>query len=555
MLVIDENRLMGVTPTHLGYLKRLIVRDRNHPSVISWSIGNEEWGIENTITGQRIASTMQAFTKSIDSTRYITAAFSGNWRDGISAVTDVVGYNYIAQENTDGHHAKYPNQPGWGTEEGSTFAARGIYFDNDSLHFKAAYDRKPKPTSFSIEEGWKHYNSRPYLAGMFIWTGFDYRGEPTPYSWPSTGSYFGMLDQCGFLKDDAWYLRAWWTDKITLHLLPHWNWKAKEGKLIAVWAYSNCDEVELFLNKKSLGKKVMQKDSHLEWKVAYHPGTLEAVGYKNNKKIATTSVKTTGEPEKLALMANRQVITANHRDISVITVQTNDKKDMEVPTAGNLVSFSVTGPGKIIAVGNGDPTSLEPDKYLEKISVVKLTGLKEKIVGSADATAETAPDVDDKNWPAAFKDARDTVFGKKVKALVYRANFNLPVDIDQSIITLFYNSIGKEQSIYINGKEIANNLAENKKGNSFILDRSILHSGANSIAIVALPLIAKSQWEDVNKNPGEIQIVTPPEKWKRKLFSGLAQVIIQSTDAEGEIQLTAESPGLKSAVIKIVTKK
>ncbi len=554
MLVIDENRLMGVAPAHLANLKKLIVRDRNHPSVISWSIGNEEWGIENNVTGQRIAATMQAFAKSIDSTRYITAAFSGGWQGGISAVTDVVGYNYIAQENTDGHHAKYPNQPGWGTEEGSTFATRDIYFDSDSLHFKAAYDRKPRPTSFSIEEGWKHYNSRPYLAGMFIWTGFDYRGEPTPYSWPSIGSYFGMLDQCGFLKDDAWYLRSWWADKITLHLLPHWNWKGKEGQLIDVWAYSNCDEVELFLNKKSLGKKTMQKDSHLEWNVAYQPGTLAAIGYKNGKKIATTEVKTTGDADKLALLANREVINADHRDISVITVQTNDKKGLMVPTANNPVNFTITGPGKIIGVGNGDPTSLEPDQYLEKISIVKLGSLKEKAVSGMDATPETGADVDDKDWDRAFKDTRDSLFGQKVKALVYRTNFDLPADIGQSVVTLLYNSLGKEQSIYVNGKEVAHSIPENREGGVFKLDVAILHPGSNSIAILATPLLKKAQRGYVNRNPGEIQVTTPPEKWKRKLFNGLAQVIVQSTGEAGEIQLTAESEGLKPAVLRIVTK-
>ena len=554
MLVIDENRLMGATPMHLSYLKRLIVRDRNHPSVVSWSIGNEEWAIENNITGERIAATMQAYAKNIDSTRFITAAFSGGWQGGISGVTDVVGYNYIAQENTDGHHAKFPDQPGWGTEEGSTFATRGAYFDNDTLNIKAAYDKKPRPTSFSIEEGWKHYNSRPYLAGMFIWTGFDYRGEPTPYGWPSNGSYFGMLDQCGFLKDDAWYLRSWWTDNTELHLLPHWNWKGKEGQPIDVWAYSNCDEIELFLNKKSLGKKVMQKDSHLEWKVPYQPGTLEAIGYRNNKKIATAIVKTTGEPEKLTLKANREVIKADNQDISIITVQTNDKKDLMVPTAGNMVEFTISGPGKIIGVGNGDPTSLEPDKYLEKITVIPLEHLKEKTVSSLDANPETAADVNDADWQRAFKDNRDSLFGKKVKALVYRTSFDLPADIGQSTVTLFYNSIGKEQSIFINGKEIAHQIAENKDGNAFKLDRSLLHPGNNSIAIAATPLLKRHPWENVNRNAGVIQLIAPPEKWKRKLFNGLAQVIVQSTGTTGEIQLTAESEGMKPTVLKIATR-
>ncbi len=269
MLVIDENRLMGVSSTHFNYMKRFILRDRNHPSVISWSIGNEEWGIEGNQLGAKIATTLQAFTKSVDNTRAITAAISGGWQKGISNVIDVIGVNYVGQINTDQHHTEFPNQPMWGTEEGSTRATRGVYFDDYDNHLIAAYDKKPSPNFYSIEDGWKYYAARDYLAGMFIWTGFDYRGEPTPFGFPSIGSYFGMMDQCGFTKDIVYYLRSWWTDKTTLHIMPHWNWSqtpagtGKEGQEIKVVAYSNCGEVELFLNKKSLGKKIMQKNGHL----------------------------------------------------------------------------------------------------------------------------------------------------------------------------------------------------------------------------------------------------------------------------------------------------
>ncbi len=265
MLVIDENREMGITEHSLGELKRLIVRDRNHPSVVSWSIGNEEWAIESNVQGARIAATMQAFVNTIDSTRAVTAAISGGWGQGISTVIDVMGYNYIGQGSTDAQHAKFPDQASWGTEEGSTHATRGIYVRDDERHYAAAYDQKPSPKFYSIEGGWQHYAARPYLAGLFIWTGFDYRGEPTPFGWPSVTSYFGMLDLCGFPKDNVWYLKSWWTTEPTLHLLPHWNWPGREGQPINVWAYSNCDEVELLLNNKSLGRKPMPRNSHLQW--------------------------------------------------------------------------------------------------------------------------------------------------------------------------------------------------------------------------------------------------------------------------------------------------
>lgn len=554
MLVIDETRLMGIASTQLSDLKRMMLRDRNHPSIISWSIANEEWGIEGDIKGARMARTIQDYAKTIDTTRGITAGISGNWDNGIATAVDVIGYNYIkhgGKETTDKHHREFPHLASWGTEEGSTFATRGIYFEDNEKQFKPAYDFPQSPIAHSIEQGWKHYDARDYLAGMFIWTGFDYRGEPTPYQWPATGSYFGMLDQCGFYKDDAWYLKSWWGTEPVLHLLPHWNWKGKEGQLIDVWAYSNCDVVELFLNKKSLGKKTMEKNGHLEWKVKYQAGTLEAIGYKNGKKTLTQTVKTTSNAVALGLQSNVKTIQANGTDIALITVDTKDKSGLFVPTSEDEVAFSISGPAKIIGVGNGKPTATEPDQFLEKITVVPISNLKEKIVNSISEASETVDNLDISNWDNAFKDSRDTIFEKKVKALVYRTDFELPENFKESKITFFYNSIGKSQSIYINGKQIANAIPENKKGDSFILDKATLRSGKNSIVIVAEPLTYKYNWNPVNTNPGTIQLISPAATWKRTLFSGLAQVILQSTGDAGQITLTATSKGLKKAIIQI----
>ena len=551
MVVIDENREMGTSSTQLGDLKRMIIRDRNHPSVISWSIGNEEWGIENTITGARIATTMQGFAKSVDSTRFITAAFSGGVGQGISNVMEVMGYNYIVNKNTDEHHAKLPNQYSWGTEEGSTVATRGVYTTDVAKHQRAAYDERQNPNMLSLEDGWKHYATRPYLAGMYIWTGFDYRGEPTPFGWPSIESYFGMVDACGFFKDDAWYLSAWWMDKPMVHLLPHWNWAGKEGQNIKVWAYSNCDEVELFLNKKSLGKQKMQPNSHLEWQVKYAPGTLEAIGYKNGVKTASDIVKTTGDPSAIALSANKASIAGDKEDLAMITVKVNDKKNLAVPTADNEMLFSVTGPGKIIGVGNGNETSLEPDQFIEKDSVLRIQDLKEKIVTDSSYTESLKPGYDDSKWDKAFKDPRDDKFGQSVKLVIYRCSFNMPDDKDSPAVTFYYNSIGKTQSVYVNGKEIGHLLSASQKGNEFKLDGSLLHAGVNSIAIVAAPLIKKQPRERINMNPGFIHLVYPPAQWRRKLFNGLAQVIVQSTGAPGQIIVTATSGGLKKGELKI----
>lgn len=554
MLVIDENRLMGVASTQLNDLKRMIQRDRNHPSIISWSIGNEEWGVEGNITGARIAATMQAFAKSVDSTRYITAAISGGIGSGISTVIDVLGYNYVATKNTDEQHKKYPQQFSWGTEEGSTVASRGIYEDDMSKQQLVAYDRKQNEFFYSLEQGWKYYAARPYLAGMFIWTGFDYRGEPTPFGWPSVGSYFGMLDACGFPKDDYYYLKSWWTNQTVVHLLPHWNWHGKEGQEIRVCAYSNCDEVELFLNKKSLGKKTMDPNGHLEWQVKYEVGTLEAIGYKKGVKAGSDVVKTTLAPVNIKLLANWDAIKVDSKDIALITVQTTDKNKLRVPTAKNELGFSIEGPGKIIGVGNGDPTSLEADQYLERINLVHIGNFKEKFVDDLNVKAEVTTDYDDSNWQNAFKDTRDDEFGRKVKAIVYRAGFTMPADGATATATFFNKNIGKVQSIYINGKEIAHEIKAGAGNTEFKLEAALLHPGNNTIAIVATPLLKANIWAGVNTDPGLIQLVYPAPPYKRKLFGGYAQVIVQSTGQPGTIILKATSAGLKESAIEIIAK-
>jgi beta-galactosidase len=553
MLVIDENRLMGITTEIFDQVKGMIIRDRNHPSIIAWSIGNEEWGIEGNIKGARIASTMQDYVKTIDTTRPVNAAISGGWGGGISTVIEVMGYNYLSHGSTDEHHKKFPLQPSMGTEEGSTHATRGVYEDDKKLQYISAYDRKPSEDFFSIEAGWTHYAERDYLAGMFIWTGFDYRGESTPYTWPSVSSYFGMLDMCGFPKDNVYYLRSWWTDQPVLHILPHWNWKGKEGQERDVWVYSNCDEVELFLNKKSLGKKVMKKNSHLEWKVKYVPGTLEAVGYKNGKKTMSDVVKTTDAPAGIELIADRTGINADKEDISVITVKVNDKNNLFVPTAGNEITFSLQGPGKIIGVGNGDPTSHEQDRFIETISALKIDGLKEKEVDGMENRPETGAGFDDSAWRPAFQDANEQS-RKEAKAVVFRGSFDMPQKFDGTQITFMYKSIGTLQSIYVNGKEIAKNIKNENPGNAFKIDLSLLKPGKNNVTIVTVPFVKKHRWDNVNTDPGVIQIITPPSPWNRKLFNGLAQVMVQSTSEAGEITLTATSPGLKPAVLKIQSK-
>lgn len=286
ILVIEENRLVGVNEEHTRLLKRMIERDRNHPSIILWSIGNEEWGIEWEESGTRIAATMREYCHRFDPTRLVTAASSSG--PTILIPVDVAGYNYILQNPVEQHRKDYPQRCAYGSEETTGSGTRGIYFDAYDKGHMMAYNRKPNgPDSLlnCISRGWKFYDERSYLAGIFYWTGFDYRGEPTPMTFPATGTQFGILDYCGFPKDEAWYLKSWWTDEPVLHILPHWNLQGHEGENIELWVYSNCDEVELTVNGKNLGRKTMPKNGHLSWTAIYQPGTVKAMAIKTERRF------------------------------------------------------------------------------------------------------------------------------------------------------------------------------------------------------------------------------------------------------------------------------
>ena len=198
--------------------------------------------------------------------------------------------------------------------------------------------------------------------GGFVWTGFDYRGEPTPYTWPCINSHFGIMDVCGFPKNLYYYYQSWWTGQPVLHINPNWNWKGKEGQPVEVACYSNMETVELFLNGKSLGKKTMTRNSHLSWMVNYEPGTLKAIGWKNGKQFETT-VETTAEGYELVATPDRTAIKADGKDAVVLNITVKDKKGREVPDAMNLLHFSVSAAAKIIGVGNGDPSSHEADQF------------------------------------------------------------------------------------------------------------------------------------------------------------------------------------------------
>lgn len=388
ILVIDENRLAGINTEHQRLLEKMIKRDRNHPSIILWSDGNEEWGMENTIQGTRIAAAMREYTRLLDPTRPSTIANAGG-SEMIKGL-DVVGFNYILQNDVDNRKKANPAWKIVGTEETTGCGTRGVYFDTPEQpgHMRSMNLAPDKDGSENrIERGWKFYAERPWGAGLFYWTGFDYRGEPNPLKYPATDSEFGILDYCGFPKDEAYYLKSWWTDEPTLHIFPHWNLQGHEGEEIDVWAYSNCDEVELTVNGKKLGRQKMPRNGHLKWEAVYQPGKVVAVGYKNGKRILTETVETTRPASKIVLKANRQSIKADGRDVSVITVEVQDNKGRIVPDACPMLTFRLEGEGRIIGVGNGDPAYLgedhPKDKDCHEFGIPAFNGLAQIIIQSS----------------------------------------------------------------------------------------------------------------------------------------------------------------------------
>ncbi|MBA7533305.1 hypothetical protein ES705_25540 [subsurface metagenome] len=526
-------------------------RDRNHPSIVIWSLGNEEWAIEGNSKGTRIAASMQTYAQKLDSSRAFTAACSGGWDGGIGTVMEVMGYNYMVQGNIDEHHAKFPWQAGIGTEESNTIGTRGIYETNSSVGHLAPTNRMPE--NIGTESGWHFYNERPFLAGLFYWTGFDYRGEPTPFGWPAVASQFGIVDLCGFPKDIYYYLQSWWRDEAVLHIATHWNWQGNVGAEIKLTAYSNCEEVELILNNKSLGKHSVPSNGHLEWMVQYEPGLLLAKAYKDKQVVLTKNIETTGSPAAIYLKADRDTIKANERDVSVITIQIQDENKRLMPTANNEVFFTLEGPGKIIGVGNGNPSSHEPDRFFETIETMKIEGLKELPVENLADRPEVAPGFDYSEWKPAFLNQSEDWRVYTDSLIVVRGTFILPEITDETIVNLFTKSIVEHQTIYVNGHLIASDIIRDDPDQSFQLDHSLLKDGKNEYAVIGQRFRKAHQWDDPNTDPGLVQVIYPSEQWKRKTFNGLAQVIIQSKKNAGEIKLIATSPGLKPADLLIRT--
>ena len=366
-------------------IKSMVDRDKNDPCILMWSIGNE---IDQTsqAAGITTAQNLNRWVKEIDDTHPTTMGENKFKRDpnqnvvACSEAVDIVGHNY-SEQIYDEYHEEYPDWIQYGSETSSAVKSRGVY-QSSGLEI-TSYDTQHVGWGRTAEEAWKYDRDRKYVLGQFIWTGFDYIGEPTPFynSFPAKSSYFGILDTAGFPKDSFYYYQSQWftaEEKPVVHLLPHWNWQ--NGKTVEVWAYTNADTVELYLNDTLVGTKRFEEkttnygvtyletsasetgnanSTHLEWNVPFEAGTLTAKAYRNGELIATDSVTTTGEASKVKLTPEKKIITADGSDLAYIQVDITDADGNTVPTADNLVKFAIEGDGKIVGVDNGDAASIE----------------------------------------------------------------------------------------------------------------------------------------------------------------------------------------------------
>lgn len=358
MLVLDENRNFDSSEEGLKQLEMLVKRHRNHPSVIMYSIFNEE-PLQGTLQGRKMAKRMCRLIHRLAPGSLTTGAMHGGilTEDNAVSEVDVCGINYQI-DGYDSFHEKYPKIPLVATETTSTFGIRGCYTTDPDRHEIASYDDDSSDWGNNVRDTWKAVMEREFVAGAFMWTGFDYLGEPTPHVWPTVSSFFGMLDTCGFPKDGFYLTKAIFSKEPVCHVLPHWNFAGQEGKNIRVMSHTNCEEAELFVNGRSQGRKPVDLYVQAVWDVPYEKGTIELIGYNNGKEAARAVKKTTGVAQGLQVIPWKGDIRGNGRDAVPVVIRAVDCDGNEVPDANILTEISVTG-GKLLGTCNGNPNCHE----------------------------------------------------------------------------------------------------------------------------------------------------------------------------------------------------
>lgn len=513
MLVMEENRNFDSSEEGLRQLETLVKRHRNHPSVIMYSIFNEE-PLQGTRQGKRMAHRMCKLIHRLDPSRLTTGAMNGGvlTKDNAVSEVDVCGINYQI-DVYDTFHTQYPQIPIVATETTSTFGVRGCYETNESRNEIACYDEDASDWGNTVRETWKAIIEREFVAGGFMWTGFDYLGEPTPHIWPSVSSFFGMMDTCGFPKDGFYLSRAIFSKHPVCHLLPHWNYKGREGEMIRVMSHTNCEEAELFVNGKSFGRKSVELFEQVFWEVPYEEGTIKLVGYNNGEEVAVDSKITTGEVVGIQVIPWKEQIKGNGQDAMPVTIIAVDEKGCEVPDANFLTRISIIN-GTLLGSSNGNPNCHEefitadrsifngrcmavimPEIDVDYVEV-KVEGFpdgKTRVSGSASICViqdkkvpcipsvlehyltdwkitstlyDERPDVNMKmedfdmnswqNIRVDHESGSPKIFeNQQGKYAIYQIRTRIPREINGHLPVLFFHAIWGECEIYINGKKRA----------------------------------------------------------------------------------------------------
>lgn len=362
-VVMDENRNFNPSPDYMRQLEWMVRRDRHHPAVILWSVFNEE-PVQGSEVGYEMVRRMVAAVKALDDTRPVTAAMNGGYfsERNVAQAVDVVGANYHVADY-DSFHQAHPTKPFTSSEDTSAFMTRGEFRTDADQRLIASYDDDFAEWGNSHRDAWQAIASRPFVAGSFVWTGFDYRGEPTPNAWPSVSSVFGIMDLNGFPKT-AYYLHQvqWIKDRPLIHIAPHWNWTGKEGQPIRVMVMANVERATLLLNGRVVGEQQVDGYRMNYFEVPYQPGKLEAIGYNGGTEVVRTSVETTGPAVALELLPDRAALDGDGRDAMPVTVRAVDAAGRPVPLGDATVTFAVSGAGQSIGHGNGNPNSHEDEK-------------------------------------------------------------------------------------------------------------------------------------------------------------------------------------------------
>ena len=543
MLVMDETRMFGSSEEALSEMRETVRRDRNHPSVILWSIGNEEMLRQNNAIGRKMASRMIREIRALDTRPVTYGGNNGGQYAGINETVDVRGFNYLhiqPEDYLEAYHAAHPQQPILGSEEGSAFYNRGeVCFDREARTV-GGYDDWMAPWGSSAE-GWLRYcAAHSYIAGAFLWTGFDYSGEPTPFH-HNTVTSFGAIDLCGYPKDIFYYYRSWWRTEDELYLYPDWN--REIGQTVRVVAYSNLEEVALFLNGRPLGRKRMEPLGHLEWLVPFEPGTLEAVGYRDGKEAKRYSRVTTGAPDRLDLKLECE---PGNSGTALVTARILDRNGNVVPYGDSLITWTADN-GQILGVGNGDPKSYERNQFPEERIRRRLDHFQRKengtwtaydVCGAADPAAFQAPSMDTA-YPepvrVPFCDAKRIVLNRPQRTRT-TSSFRCTFTDEGGAALLTFERVEGRMKLILNGEVITDD-TESGWPQSF---RVTTARGTNELTVI----LSSYDGKEALKGGAFLDRFRKPDVCRRA-FHGLCMAAV--CVGKGQTRIGASAPGLGSA--------